>query len=69
MCLAFYFSKDGEVMTQKPSIFKTVKKVAEAGASPKASPLRNLSSMMKEKIKTTEANGFKNERSDKFRVI
>lgn len=55
-------------MTTKPSIFKNIKKVVERSiSSPKASPLRNLSAMMKEKIQPSMQNEFNKERADKFR--
>jgi len=56
---------DSQVLNNKPSLFKSMQKVTETGAaSPKASPLRNLTSMMKDKM----TNELKNEpRADKFK--
>lgn len=56
----------GKPISTKPSIFKNVQKAVEAGnMSPKSSPLRNLTAMMKEK--STELAVPGKERADKFR--
>ena len=47
-------------------MFKNMQKIVETGnASPKASPVRNLSSLMKDKVKGAD---FAKERADTFRV-